>query len=93
MFDRLRQPIIAKEDPPTLTHSVRTAIAMVSLLVARLFPLPETYWVAISTLIVTQSDLGAALPVSAQRFIGTAVGVIFGGFVRMYFPGTWLPVA
>ena len=56
---------------------------MVSLLVARLFHLPETYWAAISTLIVMQSNLGAALPISAQRFIGTAVGAIFGGFVGM----------
>ncbi len=88
MFERLRQIIIAKEDPPTLTLSARAAVAaVVSLLVARLFPLPETYWAAISTLIVMQSNLGAALPISAQRFIGTAVGAIFGGFVGMYFPG------
>ena len=88
IFERLRQIIIAKEDPPTLTNSARTAVAaVVSLLVARLFPLHETYWAAISTVIVMQSNLGAALPISAQRFIGTAVGAIFGGFVAMYFPG------
>ena len=87
-FERLRQLIIAKENPPTLTNSARTAVAvMVSLLVARLFPLPETYWAAISTLIVMQPNLGEALPISAQRFVGTAVGAIFGGFVGMYFPG------
>lgn len=87
VFERLRQLIIAKENPSTLKHSLRTAVAaMVSLLVARLFHLPETYWAAISTLIVMQSNLGAALPTSAQRFIGTAVGAIFGGFVATYFP-------
>ena len=69
-------------------HATRTAVAVVvSLLVARLFPLPETYWAAISALIVMQSTLGEALPISAQRFIGTAIGAIFGGFVAMYFPG------
>lgn len=88
IFERLRQIIIAKEDPPTLINSARTAVAaVVSLLVARLFPLPETYWAPISTVIVMQSNLGAALPISAQRFIGTALGAIFGGFVAMYFPG------
>jgi uncharacterized membrane protein YccC len=88
IFERLRQLIIAKENPPTLTHSARTAVAAtVSLLVARLFPLPEIYWAAISALIVMQSNLGEALPFSAQRFVGTAVGAIFGGFVGMYFPG------
>jgi uncharacterized membrane protein YccC len=87
LFERLRQLIIAKENPSTLKHSLRTAVAaVVSLLVARLFRLPETYWAAISTLIVMQSNLGAALPISAQRFIGTAVGAILGGFVGTYFP-------
>ncbi len=87
VFERLRQLIIAKENPSTLEHSLRTAVAaVVSLLVARLFRLPETYWAAISTLIVMQSNLGAALPISAQRFIGTAVGAVFGGFVGTYFP-------
>lgn len=87
VFERLRQLVIAKENPSTLKHSVRTAVAaVVSLLVARLFRLPETYWAAISTLIVMQSNLGAALPISAQRFIGTAVGAIFGGFVGTYCP-------
>ena len=86
-FERLRQLIIAKENPSTLEHSLRTAAAAVaSLLVARLFRLPETYWAAISTLIVMQSSRGASLPISAQNFIGTAVGAILGGFVAMYFP-------
>ena len=86
-FD-LRQLIIAKENPPTLTNAARTAVAaVVSLLVARLFPLTEIYWAAISAVIVMQSTLSEALPISAQRFIGTAIGAIFGGFVAMYFPG------
>jgi uncharacterized membrane protein YccC len=34
-----------------------------------------------------QTSLGEALPISAQRFVGTAIGAIFGGFVGMYFPG------
>jgi uncharacterized membrane protein YccC len=87
VFEQLRQLIIAKENPSTLKHSLRTAVAaVVSLLVARLFRLPETYWAAISTLIVMQSNLGMALPISAQRFIGTAVGAFFGGLAGTYFP-------
>jgi len=73
-LEQLTQLIIAKENPPTMTSSARTAVAvMFSLLVARLFPLPETYWAAISTLIVMQTSLGEALPISAQRFVGTAI--------------------
>jgi uncharacterized membrane protein YccC len=87
-FERLRQLIVAKENPPTLTNAARTAgAAIVSLLVARLFPLPETYWAAISTLIVMQTNLVEALPISSQRVVGTAIGAILGGIVGMYFPG------
>jgi uncharacterized membrane protein YgaE (UPF0421/DUF939 family) len=57
------------------------------LLVAHLFRLPEAYWSPISTLVIMQSTLGASLPVSAQRFAGTAFGAIVGGLIGSYFPG------
>lgn len=87
-FERLRQLISAQESPPTLTNSLRTTLAaVISLLVAHLFRLSEAYWAAIATLIVMQSSLGASLPISVQRFVGTILGAIFGGFVGSYFPG------
>src|SRR5271157_588164 len=62
---------------PTVVHSVRTAVvAVASLLAARLFRLPQMYWAPITTLVITQSSLGAALAVSGQRFVGT-VGADF----------------
>jgi len=65
---------------PVLVHSLRTAVAAVaSVLVARLFRLPET------TLVITQSSLGAALAVSWQRFVGTALGAAVGAMVASYF--------
>ena len=65
---------------PVLIHSVRTAIAAVaSLLIARVFRLPATWWAPITTLVITQSSLGAALAVSWQRFVGTALGAVVGG--------------
>jgi len=71
---------------PVLVHSVRTAVAaLVSLLVARLFRLPEAYWAPITTLVITQSSLGAAFAVSSQRFIGTVLGAVVGGAVASYF--------
>jgi len=76
-------------DWPVVAHSVRTAIAAVaSVLVARLFRLPESYWATITTLVITQSSLGAALAVSGQRLIGTALGAVVGAIVASYFrPG------
>jgi uncharacterized membrane protein YccC len=71
---------------PVLVHSVRTAVAaVVSLLVARLFGLPASYWAPITTLVITQSSLGAAYAVSSQRFIGTVLGALLGGAVGSYF--------
>jgi uncharacterized membrane protein YgaE (UPF0421/DUF939 family) len=56
-----------------------------SVLVAWLFRLPEAYWAAMTTLVVTQSSLGATLAVSGQRFIGTALGAVVGAIAASYF--------
>ena len=38
----------------SVVHSVRTAVAAVaSLLAARLFRLPETYWAVVTTMVIT----------------------------------------
>jgi uncharacterized membrane protein YccC len=71
---------------PVIVHSGRTAVASVaSLLVARLFRLPEAYWAPITTLVITQSSLGAALAVSWQRFVGTVLGTVIGAVLASYF--------
>jgi uncharacterized membrane protein YgaE (UPF0421/DUF939 family) len=71
---------------PIVMHSLRTAVAAaVSVLAARLFRLPETYWAAITTLVITQSSLGAALTVSWQRFVGTVLGAIVGAILASHF--------
>ena len=70
----------------SLEHSARTAVAAaVSLIVARLLRLPEAYWAAITTLIVMQSTLGAALTISGQRLAGTALGAALGALLATYF--------
>jgi uncharacterized membrane protein YgaE (UPF0421/DUF939 family) len=69
-----------------LAHSARTTVAaVVSLLVARLFRLPEAYWAPITTLVIAQSSLGTALKVSEQRFVGTALGAVVGAIAATYF--------
>ena len=71
---------------PVMVHSARTTVAAVaSLLGARLFGLPEAYWAPITTIVVTQSSLGAAVTVSWQRFVGTALGAAVGAIVGSYF--------
>jgi len=69
-----------------LVHSGRAAIAaIVSVLAAQLFRLPESYWAPITTLVIAQSSLGAALAVSGQRFFGTALGALVGAIVASRF--------
>jgi len=69
-----------------LVHSVRTAVAAVaSLPEARLFRLPQPFWATITTLVITQSSLGAAFTVSWQRFVGTALGAAVGAIMASYF--------
>jgi uncharacterized membrane protein YccC len=76
-------PRLTKYD---VIHVVRTTVAaVVSLLVARLFKLPESYWAAITTLLVMQSTLGAAFTVSWHRFVGTAIGAAAGALFATYF--------
>lgn len=68
-----------------LEHCARTAVtAVASLLVARLFGLPETYWAPVTTLVITQSSLGTTLAVSWQRFFGTILGAIVGVILASY---------
>ncbi len=89
--EHLRQSIIAGQNPANPIHSVRVASAAVlSLLVAQLLGLPEAYWSSISTLIVMQSTLADSLPLSLQRFAGTALGAACGGLVAMHFRGNVL---
>src|SRR5262244_2920077 len=83
---RLWRAIESRTPWPIVVHSVRTAVAGVaSLLVARLFKLPEAYWAPITTIVITQSSLGAALAVSWQRFVGTLLGAVTGAIVASHF--------
>jgi uncharacterized membrane protein YccC len=68
-MEPLSKSIIAGENPSSLTNAARTTVAAIlPYLVARLFHLPDAYWVPIATLIVVQSKLTDALPISMQRF-------------------------
>src|SRR5271156_1259074 len=71
---------------PSLEHLARTTVAaMLSLYLANLLRLPESYWAPITTLIVTQSTLGDTLTVSGQRFAGTAMGAVAGALLSRHF--------
>lgn len=82
---KARERRMAEVDLRDLVHVVRTTVAaMVSLLVARFFRLPESYWAAITTMIVMQSTLGASLNISKQRLAGTALGATMGALFATF---------
>jgi len=67
-----------------LQHAARTSLAAVaSLLAARACGLPEAYWASITTLVVTQSTLGASLKVSTERLVGTVLGALAGALLSV----------
>jgi uncharacterized membrane protein YccC len=83
---RLERDRVESVVRPVVVHSARTAVAAVaSVLVARLLRLPEAYWAPITTLVITQSSLGAALTVSWQRLVGTALGAVVDAIVASVF--------
>jgi uncharacterized membrane protein YccC len=75
-----------KENLPSIPHSIRTAAAAtLSVVVARLVHMPESYWAAIATLVVMQSSLGATLTLSIERVVATALGASVGAVEANYF--------
>jgi len=60
-------------------QGLRTAVAAaLAYWLTELLRLPGGYWAAISAIVVMQSEVGATLTASYDRFAGTAMGAIFG---------------
>ena len=73
-------------DKRAIEHAARTTVAaMASLLIARECRLPEAYWAVITTIVVMQATVGAALLISTRRLAGTALGAAMGALLATYF--------
>jgi uncharacterized membrane protein YgaE (UPF0421/DUF939 family) len=60
-------------------QGLRTALAAaLAYWLTELFHLPSGYWAAISAIVVMQSQVGATLAASRDRFAGTAIGSFIG---------------
>jgi uncharacterized membrane protein YccC len=68
-----------------VVHAARTAVtAAAAWGASRALHMPESYWAAITAMIVMQSSLEGAWKVSKQRFVGTACGALLGAFIASY---------
>lgn len=64
---------------PNLQQGIRTAVAAgLAYWLTGLFHFPEGYWAAISAIVVMQSEVGATLTASRDRFAGTIMGAGVG---------------
>jgi uncharacterized membrane protein YgaE (UPF0421/DUF939 family) len=82
---RIHTPILN-----TLLDAARTTVAaIVSLLLARILKLPESYWAPISAIVIIQSTINPRT-VSWQRFAGTALGAALGALVATFFSSSAL---
>ena len=74
----------------TLMDAARTTVAAVlSLLLARILKLPESYWAPISAIVIIQSTINPRT-VAWQRFAGTALGAALGALVATFFTSSTL---
>ena len=74
-----------------LKHAAKTGLAAaLAFYLARFLNLPESYWAAISAIIVMYSDVSRTLKASWQRLVGTAIGVSLGGaFAALFDERLW----
>jgi uncharacterized membrane protein YgaE (UPF0421/DUF939 family) len=72
-------------------HAVKAGLAAaLAFYVAQFSGLPESYWAAISAIIVMYSDLTRTLKASTNRLVGTAIGVTIGaGFAALFGYKIW----
>ena len=77
---------IALDDPDQLSlqQGMRTAVAAaLAYWLTEWLRLPGGYWAAISAIVVMQSEVGATVRASFDRFAGTAMGAAVGWLTAM----------
>jgi uncharacterized membrane protein YgaE (UPF0421/DUF939 family) len=72
-------------------HAIKTGLAAIlAFYLARFLNLPESYWAAISAIIVMYSDVSKTVKASGYRLVGTAIGASIGGaFAAMFGQSLW----
>ncbi|WP_042691510.1 aromatic acid exporter family protein [Azospirillum sp. B506] len=72
-----------------LVHALRmTTSSLATFALADVLDLPQGFWAVITALIVTQSNVGGSLKAALDRFVGSLVGVVYGGVIAILIPHT-----
>lgn len=74
-----------------ILRAVKSALAGVAAIyIADLLKLPQSYWAAISALVVMGADVGETIKASRDRLLGTAIGAMTGGAFAFFEKGNLL---
>ena len=74
-----------------LKHAAKIGLAaLLGFYLVRILNLPESYWAAISAIIVMYSDVSKTMMASGKRLVGMAIGVRMGGvFAALFGQQLW----
>ncbi|WP_420238482.1 FUSC family protein [Telmatobacter bradus] len=73
-----------------MIHAAKIALAAsISWWIATCIGLPDGYWGSISSVIVLQSNFGATVTASRDRFLGTIIGAIVGFSCSLFLTTPW----
>lgn len=65
--------------PRDIVHALKSAVAgMAAIYIADLLKLPQSYWAAITALVVMGADVVETFKASRDRLLGTAIGAVTG---------------
>jgi uncharacterized membrane protein YccC len=68
-----------------------TIAACIAFGLARLFALPQGYWVVITAVLIIQASVGGSLKAALDRLGGTLAGAAYGALVSILIPHATLP--
>jgi uncharacterized membrane protein YccC len=82
LADRLNRYIATTHAQAGLVARLLIA-ALLSYAVAQALHMPQSYWAAITALVIVQATVGATLGAGIDRIVGTLIGAIVGAVVAM----------
>lgn len=69
---------------PRLRQAIQTTVAAsISYFIVDAIGLPQGFWAVMTSILVTQANVGASLKLAADRLLGSLLGVVVGGVVAV----------
>jgi len=82
------RPWLFRHQPKMVQAFRMTASSLTTFALSYTLGLPQGFWAVITTLIVTQSNVGGSLKAGLDRFVGSLFGTVYGSAVAFAIPHT-----